>query len=71
MGHQRLNVGLADSAAPGPHKRRLTKRGPTVTDDSREVGIADLVECVAVGEGCGLISRLSKFDTRSTVDSGL
>src|SRR5579864_4416643 len=51
IGYQGLNVGLADRVAPRRHERRLVERGAAVGDDGCEVGVADLVESFALGEG--------------------
>src|SRR5712691_8643515 len=50
IGYQRLNLGLAKSVAPGRHQRGFVECGAAVADDGNEIGIADLVERIALGE---------------------
>src|ERR1022692_1184194 len=54
IGYQRLNIGLAKRVAPGRHEGRFVERRAPVTDDGAEIGIADLVERIALGEGMRL-----------------
>ena len=48
--YQRLNVGPAESVAPGWHERRLIERRAAMADDSSDLGIGQFVEDVAFGE---------------------
>src|SRR5208283_1619294 len=50
IGYQRLNVRLTESVAPGRHERRLVERGTAMANNGSEVGIADFVQRIALGE---------------------
>src|SRR5271167_1036439 len=69
IGYQRLNLGLAESVAPGRHESRLAQRRAAVADDGSEIGIADFVERVALGEGMRLDLEVVKV--RDTLDRRL
>src|ERR1022692_579892 len=54
IGYQRLNIGFADGVAPSRHECRLVQCGAAMANDGGEIGVADLVERIALSEGVRL-----------------
>ena len=48
--YQRLNVGPAESVAPGRHECGFIERRAAMADDGSEIGIGQFVERVAISE---------------------
>src|SRR5580704_16171647 len=69
IGYQRLHVRLAERVAPRRHERRFVERRAAVRDEGGEIGVADLVQSVALGERMRLDVKVVVI--RDTLRGGL